>query len=59
MSNPILSAQIVAAWREATHPLSKERALEIANEILTGRERAQFAQWFEINGEAAIRRLGG
>jgi hypothetical protein len=35
MSHAILSAQIVAAWREATHPLSKERALEIANEILT------------------------
>lgn len=60
MSHADLRAKINAAWREATHPLTPERALELANEVLKShpREKAQFAEWFALCGETALARRG-
>lgn len=59
MTHTELRQAIDTEWRNADKPLSVERARELADEVLAnyGKEKNQFAQWFDVNGQTAVSRV--
>ena len=54
-----IKVAVLAAWR-ANIPMTNERALEIAQEVLSAqpKQRAEFTEWFKLHGATVLQRIG-
>ncbi|HEX8106717.1 MAG TPA: hypothetical protein VF516_03265 [Kofleriaceae bacterium] len=54
-----LRAKVWKALEDLPRPVTQEAALACAQDMLTGREQADFSKWFEVNGAVVVARLNG
>lgn len=59
MSAQEIKVAVLAAWRAAI-PMTNERALEIAQEVLVNqpKQRDEFTAWFKKHGATVLQRIG-